>query len=177
MNSALHDDKQFKSKTRSQRRKLGLLKDKNWIPAGGYKLIDVCLLEKMLEKCCICKYCKKVRGKIEIEEHLGARRGLAECIIFTCKYCNKETVLHSSKKVKGGSSAFDVNIRSTCFVTLWSRRTCKVLFSNGLATTDSATVLYKGNGHTCNRINTVSRSSDERIHTKANRYNYGQVSG
>ena len=58
MNSALHDE-QFESKTRSQRRKLGLLKDKDRIPPVGYKLIDVCLLKKMLEKCCICKYCKK----------------------------------------------------------------------------------------------------------------------
>ena len=63
MNSALHDDKQFKSKTPSQRRKLELLKDKNRIPAVGYKLVDICLLEKMLEKCCICKYCKKSQGK------------------------------------------------------------------------------------------------------------------
>ena len=48
-----------------------------------------------------------------ILEHMGGRKGLAECIIFICNYCSKETVMYTSKKVKGGSSTFDVNIRST----------------------------------------------------------------
>ena len=103
----------FKAKTRLQRRKLGLLKGKQKFEAVGYKLMDVNLLKEVIAKSFICKFCKHAKGTINILEHMGGRKGLAECIIFICNYCSKETVMYTSKKVKGGTSTFDVNIRST----------------------------------------------------------------
>ena len=93
---------------------LGLLKDKEKVEAVGYKLMDVNLLKEVIAKSFICKYCKHAKGTINILKHMGGRKGVAECIIFICSYCIKETVIYTSKKVKGGSSTFDVNIRSTC---------------------------------------------------------------
>ena len=111
-NSVLNKNTYFKSKTRLQRRKLGLLIHNQVVPAFGYKLFDVRILEKVMAESCICKYCKKARGKLTIKENNRARKGLAECVIFSCNYCSKETITYTSQKVGDGNAMFDVNIRS-----------------------------------------------------------------
>ena len=99
MNSVLHNENYFKAKTRLQRRKLGFLKDKQKVEAVEYKLMDVNLLKEVIAKSFICKFCKHAKGTINILEHMGGRKGLAECIIFICNYCSKEIVMYTSKKV------------------------------------------------------------------------------
>ena len=112
MNSVLHDVSKFKAKTRLQRRKVGSLRDKFKVGAVGYKLMDIQLLQSVLGKSCICKFCKSKKGQIIMEETTPSRKGLAECLIFTCTNCKKETCTFISRKVQG-SNPFDVNIRST----------------------------------------------------------------
>ena len=54
----------FKAKTRLQRSKLGLPKDKQKVDAVGYKLMDVNLLKEVIAKSFICKFCKHAKGTI-----------------------------------------------------------------------------------------------------------------
>ena len=101
----------FKSKTRLQKKKLGLVKRQVRETAVGFKLMDIQMLLASLNDFSICKHCKK--GGFTIEENSYCRKGLAQCLVFKCKHCNAETSTYTSKKVSSGISAFDVNICST----------------------------------------------------------------
>ena len=96
------------------------------------------MLKKVIAKSFMCKFCKHAKGTINILEHMGGRKGRAECIIFICNYCSKESVMCTSKKVNGGSSTFDVNL---CFPTFRSRRFGYVFLCDGFATTSTATII------------------------------------
>ena len=47
----------IEANTQLQRRKFGLLKDKQKVSVVGYKLMDVNLLTEVLAKSCIGKFC------------------------------------------------------------------------------------------------------------------------
>ena len=71
MNSVFHNEYYFKAKTRLQRRKLGMLKDKQKVSAVGFKLMDGNLLKEVLAKSCICKFCKKSQGNNKYSRRYG----------------------------------------------------------------------------------------------------------
>ena len=110
--AAAQRDIHFQTKTRLQKRKLALVK-RHFFFTFGYKLIDTDILQDVLNKCCICKCCKKSSSRIIIQEDSKARNGLAQSLIFKCENCAAETATYTSKKVNIGISAFDVNLRST----------------------------------------------------------------
>ena len=98
----------FKSKTRLQKKKLGLVKRQVRETAVGFKLMDIQMLLASMNDFSICKHRKK--RVFTIKENSYRRKGLAQCLLFKCKHCNAETSTYTSKKV---ITAFDVNIRST----------------------------------------------------------------
>ena len=62
----LSSSKLFTVKTRSQFSKLIGENKHSKTPAEGYKLVDVQLLQKVLETCVVCKFCRKKQGKVDI---------------------------------------------------------------------------------------------------------------
>ena len=109
----LSSSKLFTVKTRSQFSKLIGENKHSKTPAEGYKLVDVQLLQKILETCVVCKFCRKKQGKVDILQDGPRRKGLAESLVFRCRNCRKETKTFTSKRAGTGVSAFDVNLRAT----------------------------------------------------------------
>ena len=100
----------FKPKTRLQKLKLGTRNKRGRTIAEGNKLVDTSLLQHILNQCCVCKFCKKMMGKLDILEDVSARKDLAKSLFFKCKNCGKKTHTHTSKRTSTGIST--VNVRS-----------------------------------------------------------------
>ena len=102
----------FTMKNCLQKRNFGIIKKRTRTSAQGYKVIDASLLQKLLDQCCVYRFCKKM-GELEILEDASTRKGLSESLIFKCKQCVNETQSFTSKRTSSGISSFDANVLST----------------------------------------------------------------
>ena len=66
--------------------------------AEGYKLIQMDLLQKCLQRAVICKNCFSRRSKMELFHNPGSKKGLAEELIFKCNMCHHESKFMTSSK-------------------------------------------------------------------------------
>ena len=89
------------------------LRDSRIVKAQGFKLFDSSQLEAAFNSACVCRVCKKKRGKLELFGQPKKRKGLSESLIIRCTACKAETEVRTSKTIILSSQPIpEVNIRS-----------------------------------------------------------------
>ena len=87
------------------------------IPSEGYKIIDSCILQQLvnslLSKCSNCK----AKNSLVLKQNNSKRRGMCETLMINCTSSKPDIQIFETSKKVGNSQMIDINLMSVMAAT------------------------------------------------------------